>query len=124
MEPVQRPPSRSITDVSAWDNCRVIDRDLLATVKEQARDRDVVVAGSASVVHAPAKADLVDEYRILLFPTALGTGSRAVICSDGKSGRHLFALVWGGQRGSRATLRPVRYPIRSGTRSFRPAEKR
>ncbi len=42
-------------------------RGLLVTVKEQVRDRDVVVAGSASVVHALAEADLVDEYRILLF---------------------------------------------------------
>jgi dihydrofolate reductase len=68
--------SRTLADVSAWDHSRVIDEDVLVAVKEQVRSRDVVVAGSASVVHALAEADLVDEYRILLFPTALGTGTR------------------------------------------------
>lgn len=68
--------SRTLADVSAWDNSQVIDKDLLVTVKEQVRDRDIVVAGSASVVHSLAKADLVDEYRILLFPTVLEAGTR------------------------------------------------
>jgi dihydrofolate reductase len=36
----------------------------------------VIVLGSASVVHALARQDLVDEYRILMFPSALGTGER------------------------------------------------
>jgi dihydrofolate reductase len=38
--------------------------------------RDVIVAGSTSVVHKLIEHDLVDEYRLLVFPTVLGGGRR------------------------------------------------
>jgi dihydrofolate reductase len=68
--------TRTAVDLSAWPNSRSLEGDLVSAVKEHARERDIVVAGSASIVHALAEADLVDEYRILLFPTALGQGTR------------------------------------------------
>ena len=43
---------------------------------EQPPARDVIVAGSASVVHTLAEQDLVDEYRILVFPELVGLGTR------------------------------------------------
>ncbi|MFJ9706142.1 dihydrofolate reductase family protein [Streptomyces sp. NPDC101234] len=64
--------SRTLSDVSAWANSRLVDGDLLDAVK--AEQRDVVVMGSIGVVHALAAADLVDEYRLVTFPTVLGTG--------------------------------------------------
>jgi dihydrofolate reductase len=79
--------TRTRTDLSAWPNSAVLGKDLVAGVKELTRDRDVVVAGSASIVHSLADADLVDEYRILLFPTALGRGSR--LFQDGTAPAHL-----------------------------------
>ena len=82
--------SRTVTEVSAWSNSQVVDQDPSATVKEQIRDRDVIVAGSASVVRAPAEGDLVDEYRILLFPTALGSGTR--LFASGAAPTHLRLL--------------------------------
>ena len=66
--------SRALTDTSAWVNSRVIDGELLPAVKDE--PRDVIIAGSLSVVHALMAADLVDEYRLLTFPTILGTGER------------------------------------------------
>jgi dihydrofolate reductase len=39
----------------------------------------VVVFGSTSVVHALAAADAVDEYRLLVIPTALGAGERLFV---------------------------------------------
>ena len=66
--------SRTLTDASAWANSRVIDGDLVDVVRRERRD--VVIAGSLSVVHALMAADLVDEYRLLTFPTVLGTGER------------------------------------------------
>src|SRR5215469_15268504 len=66
--------SRTLTDASAWANSQIIDRDVADTVKRE--QRDVIVAGSLSVVHALMAADLVDEYRLLTFPTVLGVGER------------------------------------------------
>ncbi|MEU9450623.1 dihydrofolate reductase family protein [Streptomyces sp. NPDC048277] len=64
--------SRTLSDVSAWANSRLVEGDLLDAVK--AERRDVIVMGSIGVVHALAAADLVDEYRLVAFPTVLGTG--------------------------------------------------
>jgi dihydrofolate reductase len=71
--------SRSLTDtsdLSAWGNSSFLAEDLLDGLANQKRERDVIVVGSASVVHALAKQDLVDEYRILVFPDLLGCGTR------------------------------------------------
>jgi dihydrofolate reductase len=59
-------------------------------VKELTGSRDVVIAGSASILHALARADLVDEYRILLFPTALGRGTK--LFPGGTAPTHLRLL--------------------------------
>ncbi len=66
--------SRTLTDTSAWTNSRVIDGDLVQAVKRE--PRDVIVTGSLSVVHALMAADLIDEYRLLTFPSILGAGDR------------------------------------------------
>ncbi|NUR06010.1 MAG: riboflavin biosynthesis protein RibD [Nocardioidaceae bacterium] len=68
--------SRTLTDAdtAAWPNSRVLDGDLLDVVKRETRD--VIVTGSLSLVHQLMSADLVDEYRLLTFPTVLGTGAR------------------------------------------------
>jgi dihydrofolate reductase len=64
--------SRTLADVSAWANSRVMDGELAETVKREARD--VIITGSLSVVRALMGEDLVDEYRLLTFPTVLGSG--------------------------------------------------
>lgn len=66
--------SRTLTNTSAWANSRVIDADLIDVVKRE--ERDLIIAGSLSVVHALMAEDLIDEYRLLTFPTILGTGER------------------------------------------------
>jgi len=66
--------SRTLADVSAWVNSQLIGGDLAQAVKRERRD--VIIAGSLSVVHELMAADLVDEYRLLTFPTILGTGER------------------------------------------------
>jgi dihydrofolate reductase len=66
--------SRTLTDASAWANSRVIGGDLVDTVKHE--QRDVIITGSLRVVHTLMADDLVDEYRLLTFPTILGTGQR------------------------------------------------
>ncbi len=66
--------SRTLTDTSAWAHSEVIGGDPVAAVSQQ--DRDVIITGSLSVVHALQAKDLIDEYRLLTFPTVLGTGQR------------------------------------------------
>jgi dihydrofolate reductase len=64
--------SRTLTDTSAWENSSVLDGDLADAVRHE--ERDVIVTGSVSVVRTLMAADLVDEYRLLTFPTVVGTG--------------------------------------------------
>ena len=66
--------SRTLTDTSAWVNSRVIDGDIVDAVKRERHD--VIITGSLSVVHALMAENLIDEYRLLTFPTILGTGER------------------------------------------------
>ncbi len=66
--------TRTLTDTSAWTNSQVIDGDLIAAVSRE--PRDVIITGSLSVVHALMAKDLIDEYRLLTFPTILGAGER------------------------------------------------
>jgi dihydrofolate reductase len=73
--------SRTSPDLDLWGNSSLLEGDLVDAVTRIAQDRDVVVAGSTSIVHALAAADAVDEYRLLVFPTALGTGTRLFVGS-------------------------------------------
>ncbi|GAA3538257.1 dihydrofolate reductase family protein [Nonomuraea rosea] len=66
--------SRTLTDVSAWANSKVLDGELADAVRRERRD--VVIPGSLSVVRALMAEDLIDEYRLLIFPTVLGAGER------------------------------------------------
>lgn len=66
--------TRSLTSMSAWANSQVVDGDIIDAVKQERRD--VVVMGSLSLVHTLMGNDLVDEYRLLTFPSILGTGER------------------------------------------------
>lgn len=66
--------SRTLTDTSAWANSRLIDGDLIDVVKHERRE--VIITGSLSVVHRLMAEDLIDEYRLLTFPTVLGAGAR------------------------------------------------
>jgi dihydrofolate reductase len=66
--------SRTLSNASAWANSQVIDGDLVDAVKRERRD--VIITGSLSVVHALMAEDLIDEYRLLTFPTVVGAGQR------------------------------------------------
>jgi dihydrofolate reductase len=55
--------SRTRTDLSAWQNSSLMSGELLDVVERTKAGRDVIVAGSASIVHALEEHDRVDEYR-------------------------------------------------------------
>jgi dihydrofolate reductase len=61
-----------------WENTTVLAGDLreeVARLKERF-DGDILVAGSATLVQALLAQDLVDELRLMVFPTVLGAGKR------------------------------------------------
>jgi dihydrofolate reductase len=66
--------SRTLTDTAAWKNSQSVDSDIIDAVKRE--QRDVVIMGSLSLVHTLMGHDLIDEYRLLTFPTILGAGER------------------------------------------------
>jgi dihydrofolate reductase len=72
----KRVATRTGIDATAWSNSAAIEGDPLTWVKDERTRRDVVVIGSLSLVHALAAADLVDEYRLITFPTVVGAGDR------------------------------------------------
>ena len=68
--------SHNEIDLSAWENSSLLAGDLFEAIAKQKTVRDVVVIGSASVAHALAERDLVDEYRVLVFPDLVGRGTK------------------------------------------------
>jgi len=87
----KRVATRTGIDAAAWVNSAAIDGDPLAWVKNERERRDVVVIGSLSLVHALAAADLVDEYRLITFPTVAGEGDR--LFATGTPANFRFTLV-------------------------------
>jgi dihydrofolate reductase len=68
----------STLDDPEWTNSRVVDGDLgeiVAALKAE-HGGDVLVAGSAQLVHELASRDLVDEYRLMVYPVVLGAGKQ------------------------------------------------
>src|SRR5262245_14519552 len=66
--------SRSLTSADGWQNSSLLDGDLVEAVRSLKAHQDVIVTGSISVVQALA--GLVDEYRLMVFPTVVGAGRR------------------------------------------------
>ena len=58
-----------------WQNSTVIGVDEIAQLKER-HDGDILVAGSCRLVQTLVEHDLVDEWRLMVFPVVLGSGKR------------------------------------------------
>jgi dihydrofolate reductase len=61
-----------------WNNSTVLGGDVAEAVAQvkQREDGDVLVNGSVQLVHALADRNLVDEYRLMVFPLIIGQGKR------------------------------------------------
>lgn len=63
---------------TTWNNSVIIAADVVETItalKEQ-EGPDLVVHGSATLVQTLMAHDLVDQYRLLVYPVVIGTGKR------------------------------------------------
>jgi dihydrofolate reductase len=85
--------STTLSDADAdWNNSTVI-RDNVAGEVTKLKEKvagDILVAGSAQLVRSLAEHDLVDEYRLMLYPIVVGTGVRLF---DGGMSRQKLRLV-------------------------------
>jgi len=76
--------SETLTDAT-WSNTRIIAGDIpqqVARLKQQYTG-DLLVAGSATLVHTLMRHDLVDEYRIMVHPVIVGGGKRLFLEGSG-----------------------------------------
>lgn len=80
----------TLTDLD-WENCHLIDRDVPEQVAAlKGRDGGpLLVAGSRTLVSTLMAHDLVDEYRLMIFPVVLGSGRRLFPDSPDKHGLRL-----------------------------------
>jgi dihydrofolate reductase len=70
--------SSTLRDPLEWNNSTLIQGDVTEEVgklKEQ-DSGPILVAGSATLVHALIENDLVDELRLMVFPVTIGGGKR------------------------------------------------
>ena len=65
-------------ETADWNNSAIIGSDLATEVGElkDRHGKDILVNGSAMLVGALAEQNLVDEYRLMVFPVVLGAGKR------------------------------------------------
>ena len=70
--------SRTLTSASAWRNSTLIRDDVAGSVRrlKQESGKTILLDGSSVLVHSLIQEDLVDEYRLHVYPVALGGGKR------------------------------------------------
>jgi dihydrofolate reductase len=76
-------------DDPGWKNAHVISENVPEEVEKlkSQYDRDIQVAGSATLVQTLIENDLVDQWNLMVFPTILGKGKR--LFGDGFERRKL-----------------------------------
>jgi dihydrofolate reductase len=71
--------SRTLTE-AAWKNTRILGSDVPAAVQRLREEPggEIRVWGSTELIRTLAEHDLIDEYRLLVYPIVLGTGEEAL----------------------------------------------
>lgn len=68
--------TRTLTDLT-W-NATPLGEDIVAGVQQlkRAHEGDILIGGSGNFAQTLIQANLIDEYRLMIFPIVLGTGQR------------------------------------------------
>ena len=70
--------STTLEEPLGWNNSTIIKENVAEEILKLKRQpgRDVLVFGSADLVSALMRHDLIDEYRLMVFPVVVGKGKR------------------------------------------------
>jgi len=63
---------------TAWNNSHLIQENIIENIRQlkEQSGKDILVYGSAQLVSSLAKANLVDQYQLLVYPLILGEGKQ------------------------------------------------
>jgi dihydrofolate reductase len=87
-EPMNSKPkfvvSRTLTAPLSWQNSTLIEGDVVGRLRrlKSELDKDILVIGSGDLAQTLMNHDLVDEYRLMVYPIVLGEGRRLFRAAD------------------------------------------
>ncbi|MDX6257285.1 MAG: hypothetical protein QOJ11_3619 [Frankiales bacterium] len=102
--------SSTLDNPTAWSNSTTLKGDLLDEVSKlrQNVNGDILVYGSAPLVHTLMEHDLVDEVRLMTHPFVLGTGERLFRETTDKKPMRLVGVRTIGHSLALLTYQPLR----------------
>ena len=70
--------STTLEEPLEWNNSRLIEGDVAEEVSrlKQQPGHDILIYGSGELLHTLMQHDLIDEYRLMVYPVVLGSGKR------------------------------------------------
>ena len=70
--------SRTLSEPLSWQNSTLINGDVASRLRQLKSevDKDILVIGSGDLAQTLMANDLVDEYRLMVYPVVLGEGKR------------------------------------------------
>ena len=70
--------STTLSSAAAWRNSTLISGNVVEEVRalKEQPGKNIVIDGSSVLVHTLAQNDLIDEYRLIVYPVVLGGGKR------------------------------------------------
>jgi dihydrofolate reductase len=95
-----------------WNNSTVLAGDITHEVSELRKQRngDIVIYGSFQVINTLLSHDLVNEFRLMIYPVVLGTGKRLFDETGGKKPMRLVHVHPVGEEIARLVYEIVAHP--------------
>jgi dihydrofolate reductase len=83
--------STTLEEPLEWNNSSLVQGNLAEEVTrlKQQDGKDILVFGSADLVNSLMQHDLIDEYRLMIFPVVVGSGKRLFGEGDTKTLKHV-----------------------------------